>query len=161
MSLRRVAVLLAEKKNSHWEVDESGLVVKPAPEDRAQWMVYSPFETQKDYLERHALQCARFSTRARAVETIRVCLASEPLPLNQPLTRWTPQPTETGEKLYLARDGHWELQVFPGYHKLRPHSPAAQAASLSLDGSYSLRGATLRSCAFAADILNSVYSLTV
>lgn len=162
MALRRVAVLLAERQSSHWEVDESDLVVRPALEDQTKWEVYSPFGHQQEYLNRHALKDALFSTRARAVETIRLCLASEPLSSNQPLTQWEPCLAGAGrkEKLYLSKDGHWKLQVFPDYHQLVPYSSAAQTTNTAPEGAYSLRGATLRSCAFAADMLNRIHKLT-
>ena len=149
-----------ERQASHWEVDESDLVVAPAYEGRA-WEIYSPSPARKEYLIRHRLEGTLFSSRARAVEVVRFCLASEPLPLNQPRTQWLSQASTTSEKIYLSKDGHWKLQVLLSFHLLIPHSEAAKRVYSAHDGNYFLLGATLRSCAFAADILNSVYSLTV
>ena len=114
------------------------------------------------YLERHGLTGARFPSRARAVDAVRLALQSEPRG-SGPQTQWVKQ--REGE--YLSRDGHWRLRRDSVYACLEPFSPACLTAFSAPGSIYRSHvrfsgpsGArTLLECARRADYLNQQLGL--
>ena len=77
----------------------------------------------RDYLKRHALNEACFSSRARAVDAVRMALACEPLSRARAQTRWERE----AEGLYRSSNGDWRLQREAGRGRLSPLSREARA----------------------------------
>ena len=100
---------------------ESGIEVFRNAEDR--WQVTIGPGAQ-EYLVRHRLEEARFPTRARAVEAVRLALSAEPSPRSRVvLIRWK----KLGEEKFISRDGHWSLSRSEEADSIRPLSPQARA----------------------------------
>ena len=59
-----------------------------------------------EYIERHELGGERFSSRARAVDAVRLALASEPLSRPRPSTTWQRE----AEGVHHSRNGRWRLE---------------------------------------------------
>lgn len=152
MSLRRISPQLP----GQWEVDESGLVL--ARVGRGAWQFTQLFEAtpeETDYLTRHGLKGASFSSRARGAEAVRLALVSEPRRA-EPLTRWE----RVGEGVYFSADGHWRLKRSKGGGRFSPESEWAEAGASEVreqGGGWLLDwqvGYTLYMCAHRADRLN-------
>ena len=139
-------------------MDESGLVV--ARVGRKTWTlarVHDLSLEEREYLDRHGLSHARFSSRARASEAVRLALRGEPRRA-EPLTRWK----RAGEGVYLSVDGHWQLQRRPGEGCFLPTSEWAETGARGLreQGNQWLLSwrvdYTLYLCAHRADRLNQL-----
>lgn len=100
LSRQEPGTLQGGEKTTVWEVDGSGLSVRSRP--LGSWIVVN---SHPDYLRAHGLENLSFSTRARAVDAVRLALAVEPLS-GDPLTRWK----RVSEGRYLSRDGRWRLE---------------------------------------------------
>ena len=118
------------KERTRWEVDGSGLEVllSPLGEPR-HWMVGTLLSGQalngdaNQYLRRHKLWQAEFSSRARAVDAVRMALANEPFnPPERRVLSWR----RVGEGVYLSSDGHWRLEREKKVDRLLPASGLAR-----------------------------------
>ena len=109
-----------------WEVDYSGLAVQR--QETGDWKVRPyvrgtcSYAEISDYIERHALREARFSSRARAVDAVRLALDCESLTRPRPRTVWQRE----GEGVYRSTNGRWRLDRGETLNRLTLLSPAAQ-----------------------------------
>ena len=137
-----------------WEVDGSGLLVERAP-GKKEWRVGAGRAVNGwDYLVRHGFYSRSFSSRARAVDALRLQLGLEPLPIQEIGVHWERQ----GEGVYHSSDGHWQLQQEEGSSRLLPSS--AQARELLVESELSrqltqMKRQTLRVCALRAELLSA------
>lgn len=148
---------LTQHGTGEWEVDGSWLIVHR--QARGAGWVLSGLEAEGfGYLERHRLEKVTFSSRARAVEALRLALAEEPL-THPILTRWKRE----GEGVYLSTDGHWQLTREGKGARLSARSQQSREglAVMRRQNSRSiewllemLSPSTLRLCAQRADRLN-------
>lgn len=122
MALNRRSDLL--RARSEWEVDSSGLIVYRRRDRRWAISYFKRGQKEDQYLSRHGLQDVRFPTRARAVDAVRLALASEPTLRHVPRTRWERE----GEGRYRSRDGHWRLQRNCWGEQLKALTPRAARA---------------------------------
>ena len=116
------------------------------------------------YLRRHNLEEKLFSTRARAVDALRMALALEPLPVgavreSASSTAWK----RIGEGEYLSRDGHWRMKRSASGGSLTPQSCWAEEGCQQIRelirGEWLLSWLgrrTLHQCAQRADRLNRI-----
>ena len=157
--------MLSISPSVDWEVDESGLAVRKDLTGR--WVIHSITYPKKAfvegivYLRRYGLERQSFTSRARAVDAVRLALAEEPVSRSY-ATKWK----KIRDGTYLSTDGHWELQRAANGCRLRPSSQQAKEAQAQdlkkaqeelckiMERSFSihLKGAlTLRLCARYAD----------
>ena len=59
-----------------------------------------------EYIERHGLRGVCFSSRARAVDAVRLALSCEPLSRPRPSTTWQRE----SEGVHHSRNGRWRLE---------------------------------------------------
>lgn len=149
---------------SVWEVDGSRL--KVTRQQSGHWGVSFHWAepADKQYLARHGLSQARFKTRARAVDAVRLALAAEPL-RQEPIAGWK----RAGYQTYHSRDGHWELRRERHRESMRPRSARARealkrqeklgAGALPLRELMSCQGQTLRVMALRVDLFNQLLGL--
>lgn len=142
---------------SEWEVDHSELAVSRL-KGGSHWQIKALFPQvpETGYLARHGLEGKRFSTRARAVDAVRMALATDHRCV-PPSTRWRKQE----EGIYHSRDGHWRLSRSGGFfYQL---SPRSEQASIALERNPAQRDQlrwssatphTLDQCAQRVDRLN-------
>ena len=94
-----------------WEVDYSGLLLTRDPAGD-QWRVrihaQSPacFSELSSYLQRHALEERVFSSRARALDAVRLALGAEPLTRARAQTVWQRE----SEGVYRSKNARWRLE---------------------------------------------------
>ena len=146
-------------QESWWEVDRSRIAVYRVSRDY--WEViplrgHQPGEADSfDYCQRHALLEARYSSRARAVDAVRLALSCESRQPEQASTAW--ERVSPGE--YRSRDGAWILLRKGEEIRLIARSPQAKKAVdkdpypealLSMGGPR-----TLADCALLTDVINS------
>ena len=150
-----------------WEVDGSGMVVcRSRPEV---WQVESypgavtpEHENHfREYMHRHGLLDQTFSSRARAVDAIRLALREEPSRPLQIRTAWR----KTGPGEYHSTDGHWRLTRTPKWDSLDPVSQSArEAVEANPPIGYGLSwvsGHTLRASARVAEQISNQLGLPV
>ena len=75
-----------------------------------------------EYAARHALLETRFSSRARAVDAVRIALSCEPLSRPRPRTVWQRE----AEGVYHSNNGRWRLERSPSLTRLIPLSREAR-----------------------------------
>ena len=132
MALIRRAVDLGYQLETRWEVDGSGLEVycsRELPSKRRGWSVSVLLlgthlnVAARAYLRRHSLAGTQYASRARAVDAVRLALASERPPAQaRAQVSWR----RSGENQYLSRDGHWRLERSEEGDRLSPRSPEAR-----------------------------------
>lgn len=101
-------LLVQQGEGGGWEIK---LYLRPVGFHRA-WV---------EYAARHALLETRFSSRARAVDAIRIALACEPLSRPRPRTTWQRE----SEGVYRSRNRRWRLERTPSLTRLIPFSREA------------------------------------
>ena len=143
---------------SGWEVDYSGLAVYPVRTSQPSWEVLTSSPGGWEYLLRHGLLLTHFSSRARAVDAVRLALQAEPR-ISHPETRWC----RSDPGRLLSRDGHWRLtRMGRDRWALSPQSqPARRGVShhARVERMLSPQRATLRMMAAQADQLSQMLAL--